>query len=441
MDGNSSVPSTAYRYSLRHSPIWNKLYEFVETRVRLWVYSDYVSIWDGQEEEVTADIVQDSFVNIYIYISQYCHSLSLEENDPISKTFLQHISTPIAYKQYQKQKKSVAHFISIRLHQPSAQGYSAIYEQIDPQEPSVQGYSTIYESVDPQEAVVTSTFEKWYCECLARAVTRIPTRLRQSLLVHLANRACLGIHPITLLQSAFIQRNICLEDYKQDLPPDDSQARKEYEASLQLACEHIMRKQKRENSEMSLENELGIAVLNPVVSAIECESEFESEFGTLIKQLKKEAPRPCPTLAFREGLRKKLLDMHLQYQISEKAANLSVATITPSAFLESAEETNDGDEEATPCHGSPSTDKANTGELTTLAAYLDRKAPVELNNPAFQEALQENLKSVPITPPTFAEVENALDATERALDQLPEEWLPARLREHLGMHHHYHDKM
>ena len=399
MDKNTGV-SDINSSSYKNNVVWGKLYHFLEIRVRCWVYSNHLSLWRGQAEEVTADIIQDAVVGTLTYTQQW--SQWNWEKEVISSSWLQYIGAVIAYKHYQKQRCYAARFVSVRLHSRLAQGFFT-------------------ERVDPLEIVLTSTFYEWYCEHLVRVIAKIPVRLRDALLVRLANRTRFGAQLTLLLQSRFLQRNIDLYDYYQRPLPRNLQERSEHEALLQLAYGQIMKKQKQENNELLSE----CAEFSGLESAEMYEAEHDPELVGLIEHLKAHAPSPRPDISLRETLRDKILEAQLEHQISQKTAAISAQAVEALVLPNTAAETNNDGESAL-SNNLDIDDSEADPELAVLAAYLDAKARSALIDPIFREALREKLKKVEGTNPPFTVVEDALDATEKFLGQLPPEFYPAR---------------
>src|SRR5437870_4648634 len=50
---------------LKSDTTWETLYRFLTRRVRVWIQSSHVSLWYGQEEDIVADIVQETVVRTF----------------------------------------------------------------------------------------------------------------------------------------------------------------------------------------------------------------------------------------------------------------------------------------------------------------------------------------------------------------------------------------
>ena len=68
---------------------------FLRPEVRYWVCSSHVPLWQGQEEDIIAEIVQEAVIHTFEYSLEYS---SWQEG--VSCASLKHISKFIAYKQY-----------------------------------------------------------------------------------------------------------------------------------------------------------------------------------------------------------------------------------------------------------------------------------------------------------------------------------------------------
>ncbi len=215
---------------LRSTMTWDGLYRFLGTRVRYWVRSSHVSLWDGQEEDIVADIVQEAIMSTFMYASTYFSGL--KEGETLPGDSLKHLGLAIAYKQYQQLRCQDSRFRCIQLHRFSSHSYVVIYEW-----------------GDPLERAVDSIIQEWHCNRLAEKIAKISSGPRRALLIDLANRVHLDTPRAMPLQRAFLKQGIRLQDYQQ-LLSNQPQARSRHLALLRCAYEQIMRqREEQENTE------------------------------------------------------------------------------------------------------------------------------------------------------------------------------------------------
>lgn len=219
--------------SLKNNTTWDELYRFLGPRVKLWVHSSHPSLWHGQEEEIIADIVQEAIASTFMYTLEY--SSAMKEGSVLPCNSLRHISTAIAYKQYQDWRYQESRFVYTRPH-----GFS------------IHGYVVIYEQVDPLERAVDSTFQEWYCDLLAGEIAKMPDRQRAVLLIDLANRLNFDTQPGQALQRAFLKAGLQLKDYRRPLPSNPKE-RRSYQTLLRLAYRGIMKQRERSKEQENTE--------------------------------------------------------------------------------------------------------------------------------------------------------------------------------------------
>jgi len=176
--------------------VWKNLYLSLGSFARSLVYSFGVPSWKGQEEDIIADIVQETMRRL-LELSQKAER---GEANPI---------------------RSLNQLMRI-----IAQNYCKDLRRHDRRMLRVpdQNYAhPIYASMDDQIHLLESVTERVYQESLfkllAHEIANFPDKQRRALLIDLANRACFDTQP-TSLQRAFLEEGIRLEHYRQPLPAD-----------------------------------------------------------------------------------------------------------------------------------------------------------------------------------------------------------------------------
>lgn len=282
-------------YSLKSNIIWDALYHLIRSLVKIWVDSSHIPLWNGQEEEVIADIVQETMMKTFKYALKF--SSWIQEGEMVSRKSLERISQAIALTQYQHFSLQDSRFIHIRSRKHSCQGYTIIYERFD-----------------PLETVIDDTFQEWCCDHLADEIADIPLGPRTELLIYLANHTCFDVQISQLLQSAFLKRGIQLHEY-QRLLPGNSGAPSKHKNLLQQAHKRIMRKQEKlnklEHRETRYVDQKSALTSNhrPPDTTID-----DPELAELAAELEITAPFVVVDPAFRQTLRDNLLDIQAEYQ-------------------------------------------------------------------------------------------------------------------------------
>lgn len=381
--------------SLKNNTTWDTLYRFLGTRVRFWVHSSHIPLWQGQEEEIVADILQEAIASTFMYTLEY--SSGTKEGGVIPCNSLRQISTAIAYKQFQDWRCQESRFVYTRPHGFSNHGYVVIYEQ-----------------VDPLERAVDSTFQEWYCDLLAGEIAKMPDRQRTALLIDLANCQHFDAQPTQVLQRAFLKAGLRLQDYQRPLP-SNSKERRGHKALLRLAYRRIMKQQERSKEQ---ENTEAIRMSQePVLSNDTGPDDIESnpELAALAAHLEATAPSVIVDPAFRKALRDKLLDRLAEHHASEAAETVPEDAPEGTNEQSNAEAVNRGQRPALSNDSGPK----NTGSEVGPTSHLEAAAHLAAVDPAFRRTLQEKLVSIP-TVHHRPIVEKALDETERILERVEE---------------------
>jgi hypothetical protein len=380
---------------LRSTMTWDELYRFLGTRVSYWVRSSHVSLWNGQEEDIIADIVQEATVSTFMYASTYLSEL--KEGETFSGDSLKRLGLAIAYKQYQQLRCQDSRFRCIQLHRFSSHGYVVIYEWSG-----------------PLERTVDSTLQEWHCNRLAEKIAKISSGPRRALLIDLANRVHFDTPRAMPLQRAFLKQGIRLQDYQQSLP-NDPQARGRHLALLRCAYEQIMRQREEQENTETIHSSQGPAITADGIDPDAIES--DPELTAMAARLDAAAPRAIADPAFRKALQDKLLGLLAEYSIqAEKAVPGNISETV--GERSGANSTPSDQDPAIVIDGiDPTTFECIESDLglVALAACLDATAPPDLPDLVFRKALQSKAEGT-LVGECDSEVEWALEMTERALN-------------------------
>jgi hypothetical protein len=289
-------------YSLQSNATWDILYHSIGSLVRIWVRSSHIPLWHGQEEEVAADIVQETMLRTFTYASDFS-SWTQEGKDAPSQS-LENICKAIAYTQYRDLRHQDSRFIRVR---------SCKY--------SYPGCSIMRERFDPLETAINDTFQEWCCTHLASEIADIPIGPRTELLIYLANHVCFDLQISQLLQNAFLKRGIRLQEYRRSLPGNHI-ARSRHKTLLQMAHKRVMRKQEKlkklEHPAMVPVNQKLALTPGDLAADIIVD---DPELRTLAAELEATAPFAIVDPAFRQILGNKLLDIQTEYHASNTTIN------------------------------------------------------------------------------------------------------------------------
>jgi DNA-directed RNA polymerase specialized sigma24 family protein len=198
---------------------WSKLYASLWPFVRYLVYSFHVPSWQGQEEDLIADIVQDTARRVL----ERSQKAERGEADPIQS--LHNMAMTVASNYCKDLRRS-----GLKLSRIPSDDYG-------------QGaYTYAYtKSGDEQVSFSDSATEHVYQESLfvllAHEIVNFPDKQRNALLIDLANRMSFDSNP-TPLQTAFLKEGIDLRQYKQPLP-DDPRERAQQTSLLNHAYKRV----------------------------------------------------------------------------------------------------------------------------------------------------------------------------------------------------------
>lgn len=354
------------RCDLRSDTIWDALYHLLVARVRYWVCSSHVSLWRGQEEDIIADIVQEALMRTFGYTAL------VNEEGVVPCSPLRHLSIVIAYKCYQDMRRRDCQFVRSRLQMPSSQDYAIIFQQ-----------------VDPSEIVLDKAFRESLLVSLAHKIAAIPKKLRTALLIELASRT-LSNGRSSMMQEAFLEAEIRLQDYRQPLSNDPIE-RSTHEYKVQLACKQIMKKQKRTEEqnvikEVNRGQELSLSHRDPDANAIR----NNPELAALAAHLDVTAPFAAVDPTFRRELRTRLLE-HLAKNWIPEAIGKLPEQIPEGADLQqlTQEEVIHDDQQFTPLHRDPYSGDAQVGGIppARVPELVDGQDAAEIPNSRLEPIL------------------------------------------------------
>jgi DNA-directed RNA polymerase specialized sigma24 family protein len=193
---NAPATNTGETFDLSSDITFRKLYPSLELLAKYFVYTLHVSSWQGQEEDIVADIVQETWRRII----ERSRKAERGEAPPIRS--LKSIMAVIARNYCKDLGRHDRRLLRIQYPDASQQTYLPMCDQQNLLE---SGTESVY-----QEALF---------KLVAREIVRFPEKQRIAVLTDLANRMCFE-KQLTPLQIAFLKEGIDLRDYQKPLPTD-----------------------------------------------------------------------------------------------------------------------------------------------------------------------------------------------------------------------------
>lgn len=173
---------------------WKQLYSLLESLARCFVYSSHVPTWKGQEQDIIADITQETARRII----EHSQKAARSEVPPIQN--LKHMLFAVARNYCVDLYRHDHRFV--RLQQRDA----VLRASLDPKD-----------QVDPAEEGLENVYLEMLFRNVAREVAAFPDKQRRAILIDMATRMHFGGRR-TPLQRAFLECGIDLREYRQALP-------------------------------------------------------------------------------------------------------------------------------------------------------------------------------------------------------------------------------
>lgn len=215
--------TTYSKYSATSSPldagfdtIWNALYPTLQSFVRSLVHSFHVQSWRGQEDDIVDDILQETARRIIERQQKAEHGGA----PPIQMFERMAIVTASNYCKDLRRR-------DCRLIRIPEGAYA----------PNVLDIISEREVVDLSEEATERLYQEEIFALLAQEVVKFPYKQRKALLIDLANRMSFETKP-TLLQKAFLNVGIRLEEYRRPLS-ESAKERSKSAALLYYAYKRI----------------------------------------------------------------------------------------------------------------------------------------------------------------------------------------------------------
>ena len=189
---------------------WEALYNLLWYLVKMWVHAAHISLWQGQEEDIVADIVNEAIARVY----ERLQKAERGEAEPVNS--IQALSKVVARNCFIDLIRKDRRLVRLT--------------QVSPFPDSEQQWADISEKV--HEAV----FQESLFNRLVPEIIKLPRKQKFALLIDLANHTDFSMS--TPLQQAFLAIGIQLQDYRQPLP-DDPIERSRHASLLSIARKRV----------------------------------------------------------------------------------------------------------------------------------------------------------------------------------------------------------
>jgi hypothetical protein len=181
---------------------WERYYEILWHHVKNWVYAAHISSWQGQEEDVIAEVVHEAVARTFGRLQK----AERGEASPILS--LEHLSKVIA-RNYLidiiRKERRILHFTQFS--------------------PSLVESFNEEDWMDLSEHIHDAVFCEALFYLLASEIISFPRKQKLALLIDLADNMEFDTIP-TPLQQAFLKVGVQLKDYQQECPKDRTERRK-----------------------------------------------------------------------------------------------------------------------------------------------------------------------------------------------------------------------
>ena len=178
--------------------IWSQLYCALRPYILSWVITSGVPSWQGQEGDITDDILQEAIIRTHRYAQQAESGMS----NPIYSIIC--FSRTIAHNHFRDLRRRELRLVRLPEH-----------SNVD------TPFIIMEDHTDPSEIALEDLSRRTLLVALAQIIANFPHKQRTALLIDLANLSDVG-DEYDLLQAAFLEVGIKLCDYRCTLPADPS---------------------------------------------------------------------------------------------------------------------------------------------------------------------------------------------------------------------------
>jgi RNA polymerase sigma factor (sigma-70 family) len=190
---------------------WAAHYPELLFRAKRFIYKYWIPYWHGQEEDIAADVVQETMQRTI----QYLHKVAQGKAKPVGS--IEQLMAAIARNYVFDLRRRDRRMVRLS---------DAHEHEID-----------IRMIEDTSETATEHIYLEWLFLRIAREINQLPHKQRRAILIDIANRMSFN-RQLTPLQAAFLTVGIALQDYQQPLP-ENSVERARHAALLCLAYKSL----------------------------------------------------------------------------------------------------------------------------------------------------------------------------------------------------------
>jgi DNA-directed RNA polymerase specialized sigma24 family protein len=225
--------------------IWQDLYPVLRSFAHRLVFSLHVPCWQGQEDDVAEDIVQETVYRLMEYIQR------VEQGEAIAIVVIERFMKVVASNYARDLRRR-----DLRLMRMSSEN-------------DAWGDTMARDPIDPAEEAIENVYQEWFFTQVARIVADFPTKQRKALLTDIANHTHFDQQP-TPLQTAFLNVGIRLQDYQHPLPKNRAESGR-HSVLLSIARKRLARLM-REQKDM---------LMSPSSSCRSCDTSYAGDEETV----------------------------------------------------------------------------------------------------------------------------------------------------------------
>jgi DNA-directed RNA polymerase specialized sigma24 family protein len=192
---HSSV-SDVELFDLNSDSTWKKLYPILESLARYFVYSSHVLSWQGQENDIIEDVVQETLRRMI----EHAHKAERDEAPPIQS--FKSMMKVVAQNYCKDMKRRDRRLL-----------------RMQPQDALPQLRASRHNQVSLVELGTENVYQEGLFKLVASEIAGFPEKQHTAVLIDLANRMHFGTQ-LTPLESAFLEVGIDLRQYQRPLPAD-----------------------------------------------------------------------------------------------------------------------------------------------------------------------------------------------------------------------------
>jgi DNA-directed RNA polymerase specialized sigma24 family protein len=183
-------------FDLNSDSSWKQLYPILGSSARYFVYSSNIPCWQGQENDIIEDIVQESARRMIEYARKAENGEAPAIHSP--KNMMKVVAQNFAKDLKRRDRRLL---------------------RLEPQEALPQLRVCGQNQVNLVELGTENVYQEGLFKLVASEIADFPEKQRKAILIDLANRMHFGTQPMPL-QRAFLEVGIDMQQYQQPLPAD-----------------------------------------------------------------------------------------------------------------------------------------------------------------------------------------------------------------------------